>query len=154
MRKFVAIVISIIIGFSLGMIIINQYRDKKELVPVFNNNMTDIYFIELGKYNSLEEMQNKMLDIPYYIYNDDNDIYTSYIGISTNEKNALKIKGYFDNLGYVTNIEVIGVSNTIFIDVLKEYDKLLETSNDKTISSICSQILSEYEELVNNESKN
>ena len=133
---------------------IEKYKDAQELIPVFNTNLTSTYFVEIGSYKTMSEMETAMLNLSYYIYNDDNGLYTSYIGISLKEENANKIKGYYDNLGYVTNIREIGVSNINFITVLKEYDKLLETSDDKTISSICSQILSEYEELINNESKN
>ncbi len=155
MKKYIIpVILSIGIGLYLGMTLLRGYKNAEELTPVFSNGLTDIYFVNEGEYDSLEQMQEAMTKFPYYIHTTKNGKYYTYLGMSTTYENANKIKGYYDNLGYSTNVEKIGVSNTDFIDVLEEYDKLLSASNDSTISSICSQILAEYEELVINESSN
>ena len=152
MKKYIIpTVLSIAVGLYLGIILLKQYNNAKALTPVFNNSLTEIYFVREGEYSSLEQMKEAMIKFPYYIHTNKDSTYYSYIGISTKLENANRIKGYYDNLGYSTNVEVIGVSNTNFIDVLTEYDKLIENSNDSTIGSICSQILVKYEELVLNE---
>ncbi|MCM1370561.1 MAG: hypothetical protein NC181_01540 [Clostridium sp.] len=152
MKKYIIpLILSIAIGVYLGITLIKQYKSAEELIPVFANNTSELYFVREGEYSSFEQMQEGMIKFTYYIHTVKNDKYYSYIGISTKKENAEKIKGYYDNLGYSTSIEVIGVSNSDFISVLEEYDKLIESSNEKTIGSICSQILSEYEELVLNE---
>lgn len=152
MKKYIIpIILSIAIGFYLGISLLKQYKTAKELTAVFNSGISEIYFVREGEYDSFEEMQKAMIKFPYYIHTSKDGKYYSYLGMSTNIENANKIKGYYDNLGYSTIVEEIGVSNTDFIDVLEEYDKLLATSNDTTISSICSQILVKYEELVINE---
>ena len=59
--------------------------------------------------------------------------------------------GYFKNLGYDLYVKEFTVENTNFIEVLNQYEELLKQTNDeKTIASICGQILSKYEELVLN----
>lgn len=155
MKKYIIpVTLSIVFGLYLGISLLKQYKDAKALTPVFNNGITNIYFVREGEYKTKEEMEKAMMKFPYYIHTFKDEKYYSYLGISTNIENANKIKGYYDNLGYSTNVEEIGVSNKNFIDVLEEYDKLLTSSNNETISSICSQILIKYEELVINENKN
>ena len=152
MKKYIIpVILSIAIGVYLGITLLKGYDNAQVLTPVFGNGLTEVYFINEGEYDSLESMEQAMIKFPYYIHTNINGKYYSYLGISTVEENANKIKGYYDNLGYSTSVEKIGISNTNFIDVLEEYDKLLSASDDKTISSICSQILAEYEELVINE---
>ena len=76
-------------------------------------------------------------------------MYYAYVGIIKSEKNLTKLKGYFKDLGYDIYVREIFVSNSSFIQVLDQYEGLLlETKEPKIIGSICSQILSKYEELV------
>ena len=142
MKKYIfPIMLSMVVGFYLGITLLKQYKNAQEL-------------LEKGEYDTKESMEKAMMKFPYYIHTTKDGKYYSYLGISTNLENANKIKGYYDNLGYSTSVEKIGVSNTHFIEVLEEYDKLLTSSNNETISSICSQILIKYEELVINENNN
>ncbi len=155
MKKYIfPIILSMVVGFYLGITLLKQYKNAQELTPVFNSGLNEIYFVRKGEYDTKESMEKAMMKFPYYIHTTKDGKYYSYLGISTNLENANKIKGYYDNLGYSTSVEKIGVSNTHFIEVLEEYDKLLTSSNNETISSICSQILIKYEELVINENNN
>ena len=155
MKKYIfPIILSMVVGFYLGITLLKQYKNAQELTPVFNSGLNEIYFVREGEYDTKDSMEKAMMKFPYYIHTTKDGKYYSYLGISTNLENANKIKGYYDNLGYSTSVEKIGVSNTHFIEVLEEYDKLLTSSNNETISSICSQILIKYEELVINENNN
>ena len=79
-------------------------------------------------------------------------MYYTYIGISNNRDNALKIQKYYKSIGYDTYIKEKMTDNKSFITVLKQYDQLLSSTNDdNTIKVICNQILAKYEELVNGE---
>lgn len=152
MKKYIIpTILSIVIGFYLGKILLGEYKNANELIPVFGNELIQLYFVRQGEYNTLEEMETAMIKFPYYIHTIKDEKYLSYIGISSNEQNANKIKGYYDNMGYNTIVEKIGTSNSDFVSVLTEYDKLIQSSTDSTIGSVCSQILIKYEELVLNE---
>ena len=101
MKKYIIpVIFSIAIGVYLGMMLLKQYNNAQALTPVFNNGLTEIYFIKEGEYTSLEDMEKSMIKFPYYIHTNKDGIYHTYLCISTQEENAQKIKGYYDNLEY------------------------------------------------------
>lgn len=150
MKKYIgSILLSIVVGIYLGKFMLNQYDD----ITVFSvsNNASTLYFLEAGVYNTTDEMKSSMSNFSYYIYNiDDNGIH-AYIGITKNKKNSKKIKDYWQELGYDIYEREISISNSNFISVLEEYDKLFENAEGEGIEDICGQILNSYEELVINE---
>ena len=93
-----------------------------------------------------------MQEFTHYIYNVEDNMYYTYIGITKNKKNAEKIKEHYKNKGYDTYIKEKITDNKKFLTVLGQYDELLsKTNEEETIAVICNQVLSKYEELVNNE---
>ena len=152
MKKYIVPIISaLLVGFLLAKFTIDQYDKKESLKTVFNNAET-LYFIQQGVYSSKESMESNMTDFAYYIYNLDGDKYYTYIGITKNAENCEKLKGFFEKMGYITYIKEFDVNDEAFIEVLNQYDNLLQqTSDENTIKAICSQVLSKYEELILNE---
>lgn len=155
MKKYIVPILSaLLVGFFLAKFMIDQYDKKESLKTVFNNTET-LYFIQQGVYSTKENMEKNMTDFAYYIYNIENDKYYTFIGITRLNENSDKLKGFYEKLGYITYIKEINVDNEAFIEILEQYDKLLQTTeDDNTIKAICSQILSKYEELVLNEHQN
>ena len=153
MKKYILPIISaLLIGFLFAKFTIDQYNKKENITTVFNNS-TKLYFIQQGVYSSKESMETNMADFAYYIYNIKDNQYYTYIGITGDKENSEKLKGIFDELGYITYIKEVNVSNEGFIEVLRQYDNLLKKTTDKKIiKAICSQILSKYEELILNDS--
>lgn len=152
MKKYIFPILSaLIVGFLMAKFMIDQYDKKEKITTVFNNSET-LYFIQQGVYSTKESMEQNLTDFNYYIYSINENKYYAYVGISSNQKNSEKLKGFFDKQGYITYIKELNVSNKAFVEVLKEYDKLLEETDDEnTIKAICSQVLSKYEELILNE---
>ena len=71
------------------------------------------------------------------------------ITITKNENNLNRIKGYYEQKGYVINVKQYEIENEAFMIVLEQYDNLLaESTDDSIIDGVCSQVLSKYEELV------
>lgn len=155
MKNYIVPIISaLLVGFLLAKFMIDQYDKKENLKTVFNNSNT-LYFIRQGIYSDKESMEKNMTDFSYYIYNLEDDKYHTYIGITSSKKNSQKLKDFYEKLGYITYIKEINISSKSFMEVLEQYDKLLEnTDEEKTIKAICSQVLSKYEELILNEHKN
>lgn len=150
MKKYIgSIVLSILVGVYLGKFMLNQYDD----LTVFSvgTEANTLFFLEAGVFQSSDEMKNHMSNFSYYIYNIDNDGIHAYIGITKNKKNALKIKEYWKEKSYDIYVREIGISNQNFVDVISEYDKLLDQADGVGIEDICGQVLSSYEELVINE---
>mgnify|MGYP005802271431 CR=1 FL=1 len=147
-RYLFPIVTSLIIGCMLSYFIISQYDDMDSLAV--SSNAETLYYIQRGAYSDKANMENNMKDFEYYIYNVEDNLYHAYIGISQSKDNALKIQNYYKNLGFETEIKEKVTDNTDFINILKQYDELLSaTSSDESIKTICNQVLSRYEELVN-----
>lgn len=152
MKKYIVPILSaLLVGFLLAKFMIDQYDKKENIKTVFNSSET-VYFIQQGIYSTKESMEKNMTDFAYYIYNIENDKYYTYIGITKTKENSDKLKGFYEKKGYITYIKEVKVDNQTFIEILNQYDKLLESTNDdSTIKAICNQTLSKYEELILNE---
>lgn len=143
------IVCACIIGFLFGKIMLNQYDSKASLKTVFGEN-NKVYFIELGTYDTKEEMEKNVINFTSYIYDNTSDKYKVYIALTQNKENVAKLEGYFKNLGYIIYVREFNVDNDIFLQKLKEYDELLSaTTSAESIKTIINQTLETYEELVN-----
>lgn len=150
-RYFWSIFLSLIVGVYLGKFTLNQYHDFN-VFPAFSGYET-IYFLEQGVYSDEEVMKNSMSSFNYYIYSSDEDGYHTYVGITKNYENALKVKEFYKEKGYDIYVKENDIKNNSFISVLNQYDILLSSADNNNIDSICNQILSSYEELVINEDK-
>ncbi len=149
MKKYLfPVTISLLIGISMAYFIIKQYEGMPILAV--SSNAETLYYVERGIYSDLENMENNMKDFTDYIYNTENNQYHTYIGITTNKENALKIQNYYKNLGYDTNLVEKITDNKEFINILRQYDELLNKTDDsESIKTICNQVLAKYEEMVN-----
>lgn len=149
MKKYITtFLVALVIGLVIGRFILNQYTFEGRIVSTFNTG-EKVYFIQQGVYSSKENMETGTKTLPYYIYNIEDNKYYVYIGITENSENAEKIKGYYDDLGYITYVKEFNINNNNFMTVLRQYDSLLKESNDlEVIGTICSQVLNKYEELV------
>ena len=148
MKKYLfPVTISLLIGISMAYFIIKQYEGMPILAV--SSNAETLYYVERGIYSDLENMENNMKDFTDYIYNTENNQYHTYIGITTNKENALKIQNYYKKLGYDTNLVEKITDNKEFINILRQYDELLSKTDDsESIKTICNQVLAKYEELV------
>lgn len=150
LNTYLPLILCLTVGFFMGKLMFSQYDDKQGLKLV-SSASEKVYFIQQGVYSSKESMEKNTSNLTYYIYTIDNDRYYVYIGITKNEENLDKLKGYFDSLGYNIYVKEFYISSESFITVLDQYETMLsETTDSKTIGAICSQILSKYEELVIN----
>lgn len=151
MKKYLfPVTLSLILGSIMAYILISGY-DKADSITVSKNAQT-VYYIQRGVYSTKENMKNNMEEFSHYIYNVEDNMYYTYIGITKNKKNAEKIKEYYKQKGYDTYIKEKITDNENFLTILGQYDELLsKTKEQETISVICNQVLSKYEELVNNE---
>jgi len=126
----------------MGTFLIKQYSTIK----TFSEKNT-VYFLKLGVYDTKQAMDDNTHDFNYYIYKEEDSKYHVYVAITKDKNNLDKLKGYFKNKGYIINEEEFDIKNESFITILNQYDELLRnTKDDQTISAICNQILSKYEE--------
>lgn len=132
----------------MAFFIINQY-DSYSGITV-SKFASKLYFIQSGVYSNKDNMFEAMGKFSNYIYSIEDNLFYSYIGVSGDKGNALKIQDYYKKKGYDTFIKEKIVDNSEFNEILSQYDEVLsKTSDDESIKVICSQVLSKYEEYVN-----
>ncbi|MEG2311497.1 MAG: hypothetical protein RSB72_02230 [Bacilli bacterium] len=148
MKRFLGpIILAVITGFVMAQLVFSQY-EKPQLQTVFGEN-EKVNIIQLGVYSSKENMQINTKDFAHYIYNKNNGMYYVYVGMTNENKNVIKLKEYYKQLGKDIYIKQINISNEKFLNILKQYDELLLKTEDKqTIKTIQSKVLKKYEELV------
>ena len=141
----VPIILSLIVGFISAKFMFNQYEYETNMQTVFKKQ-TKVYLIQLGVYSSLDTMKESLKNFKYYTYEFKDDKYYTYIGITKEEENLEKLKGYYKDLGYVIYVKEQNISNKTFLETLSQYDALLKnTDEEDVIGAIMAQILAEYE---------
>lgn len=147
MKKYIiTIVISLLVGFLLSNYILKQYDSNIPLIPTFGNNNTQVYLIQQGVYSSMNSMKSNTSNISDYIYTTIDNMYYVYIGMTLNNENVTKLQEYYKNKNIPTIVKTTTISDSNFIETLKQYDKVLqETSDADTIKEVCKQVLSKYQ---------
>ena len=154
MKKYLfTFLIALVIGFFLSNFFINQYDDFKGIKV--SNKGIELYFIQYGVFSSLESMEDNTISLQNYVYNNVDNLYYVYIGITKTKENSEKIMNYYKTLGYETIVKKYIISNDDFINLIENYDNVLKETTDNTaIASIINQGLIKYEEVVINGGKN
>lgn len=141
-------ILPILLGLIVGLIFTKIFYTSYNINYTFNEN-TKIYVFQQGVYSSLESVE-KNVNLNYYIYEKNNDMYYVYAGFTTKNENIEKLKGFFEKKGYSIYVKELNMQSNSFTEVLKQYDLLLERTNDEnTIETIIASTLSEYEEVYN-----
>ena len=148
MKKYLfTFLIAIVCGFFLSYFFIKQYDDYTGIKV--SGIGTSLYFVQYGVFSSVESMEKETIALENYVYNIKDNMYYVYVGITKNKENANKIVNHYKNLGYETIIKEYEINNSNFLNQLTNYDNLLSSTNDNTvISSLISQVLAKYEEVV------
>jgi predicted nucleotide-binding protein (sugar kinase/HSP70/actin superfamily) len=145
-KMFIPIILSILVGYLFGNIIFKKYNHN--IIDVFNET-TKVYFLQQGVYSSVDSMQKNTKSLKNYIYTKDNNYYRVYVAITKDVENANKLKEIFTNLGNDIYVKEMSVSNNNFVNILEQYDKLINATDDSnSIIDIVKEILVKYKELV------
>ena len=148
MKKYLFTFLSaLVIGFLISNFFLKQYKSYDGIKV--SGTGEKLYFIQYGVFSNLESLEENTINLQNYIYNEADNFYYVYVGITKNEENANKIVDYYKKQGYDTLIKEFQITNKNFINILEKYDEILkETSDNTAISSIINQVLSKYEEVV------
>ncbi len=148
----VPISFALLIGIGLGFYFFKEYNVETISIPVISSKETiTVSLLQVGVYSNIENMNKALIGTDNYFYTIENDKYHVYVGITSNSDNINKLAGYFKEIGYVTYIKDITVSNDGFVTDLKNYDELLSATDDiEAIKVINSNILTSYKENVIN----
>lgn len=145
MNLVVPIVCAIFLGYLCASFIFNQYGFDS---MVFQEK-DGLYFLQCGSYTTKEASETKIEGISKKITVKEGDKYYSYIGMTSSKKIAESIKESYAKKGIDIYIKNYYIENLDFINQVKQYDILLESSNtlDET-NSVLKTILATYEEIM------
>jgi predicted small secreted protein len=147
MKKFVLpIFAAILIGVIIGKYLFSQYEGK---IDVALKNDETIYVLQQGVYSNFDNAKNAASKLNYYVIDKDDKYYRIYVAITYNQNNVSKLEEYYVSKGNDIYVRELKIDNPEFLDLLKQYDLLLESSSgDNELLQIEKQILTNYEELI------
>jgi hypothetical protein len=146
-KTLLVILIAIFVTTLYGKFIYSIYESDSK--PVDSTIDELVYIIQQGVYSSEENAKKYSADLNYYVIDKDNNYYRVYVGITQSKENSEKIKEIYKDMGKDIYVWEKNINNKAFLEVLKQYDALMEEKSDsKDIISIQTQILGKYEELV------
>ena len=141
-------ILPIIFGLVVGLVFTKLFYSSYNATMTFNESV-NVYVFQQGVYSSLDSVKENV-NLNYYIYEKNGDMYYVYSAFTTNSNNVDKLKVYFEDLGYSIFLKEVNMNANNFTETLKQYDLLLEKTNDqKTIEAINANVLSVYEEVYN-----
>lgn len=143
----ITIVLATFLGVLMGKVIFDQYKTKvDDAIKVANET---IYCIQYGVYKSLENANKKVDGLTFYTIVKDNNYYRIYIGFASTTELANKIGEIYQKQGKDIYIRSISIQNQQFIDMLHQYELLLQNDvNDELTLKIQGQIVDKYKEMV------
>lgn len=147
MKKFfITVILAILIGVVFGKLMFDQYDHK--LKEVFKET-EKVYFLQQGVYSNLENVTKNITKVSHYVVEKDDLYYRVYVGITKNEKNINKIREILIGDGNDIYVRELNLNQTPFLDVLNQYDLLLEhVTKKEEILQIQKQVLNQYKELI------
>ena len=125
-NKLIIALIFIISGIIVGNNLYSKVDFK--LLKTFKEN-NDFYLLQLGTYDSKEDMQRDTRDINPKVYEIKNNKNYVYVGISSNINNINKIKDIYSEKELTT--KVINIKDEEFITNLRQFDILIDNTNNK-----------------------
>ena len=145
-RYLIYISLAIAVGAVFGNIFYNKYEKEQSLEKEYNS-----YLLQLGIFDTKEDMNKELLEIDDYIVIEKNNKYYVYVGVSTNKKNVTNLQEIFLDKDINTSIKKTIISDIEFMNSLEQFDLLLDSvSSNEDIMSINEAILSSYEEMLLN----
>ena len=148
MKKYLFTFVSaLIIGFLLCNFFLKQYNDFNGIKV--SGTGEKLFFIQYGVFSSLQSLEENTINLQNYVYNEQDNLYYVYVGITRLDDNVKKIVEYYKTLGNETIVKEFEITNKKFLEELVTYDEVLKKTDDTTaIASIINQVLSKYEEVV------
>lgn len=141
----VPILSAILLGYLCASFIFNQYGIDS---MVFREN-SNIYFLQCGAYTTKEASDVNIQGISERITIKEGDKYYSYIGMTSEKKIAESIQKMYEDKGIDIYIKNNYIENQDFINQIKQYDILLESSsNFEEVNSVLKTILATYDEIM------
>lgn len=147
MNLVVPILCAILLGYLCASFIFNQYGIDSMVFHEKNN----IYFLQCGAYTSKEASETNIQGISEKLTIKEGDKYYSYIGMTSEKKLAESVQKMYEDKGIEIYIKNNYIENQDFINLIKQYDILLESSSSlEEVNSVLRTSLATYDEIILN----
>lgn len=144
------IIIFLFIVVITSIVTIKAYSAKDKIISIFNEGST-YYFLQEGIYTSKDILEENTKDINVKAIDYKNNKYYVYLGITKDEKIAMKMKKIYENQGYQIYIRELKLANEEFDSNLIQFDFLANSvTTDKELLTIQEVVLANYEEIIKN----
>ena len=146
-KIFIPIILAVVIGYLCANYVLKEYHNFD------TSDKTNIFFLQAGAYSSLDSAKEALSNITnkLTVKDKNKNMYYNYIGITSNSKEALKIKELYQNNNIDLFIKNVRIENKDFLTELEQYDILLENSKSlDEVNAVLKTILATYEERVLN----
>ena len=138
--------------FPLVLAILLGLLSAKIVYAIYNpipEDKYNTYFIQSGVYSNEKILNEELKKLKVYPLTEEDDKTYVYVGISSNIKNANKIKEVYKKMGINTYIKKKNINSIEFLSNLEQYDILVDSvSNEQDLISILNVILSTYEDIL------
>ena len=143
----ITLIISVTLGALSGIFLHSRFEDS---LFAFNEGYKPTFLRE-GVYTDKKilEENTKKLDPKLIVYDDDK--YYVYVGITTNEKIAEKIKDIYNKMDIDIYEKDVYINDDTFINNVEQFDSIILSSKEEDILTVEEVILSNYEEVFGNE---
>lgn len=143
----VPIICAVLLGYLCASFIFNQYGVDSLVFGEEGN----IYFLQCGAYTTKEASETKIEGVSEKITIKEGEKYYSYIGMTSEKEIAESIQKMYKQKGVDIYIKDSYLENDDFINQLRQYDVLLESSNTlEEVNSVLKTVLATYDEFVLN----
>ena len=89
MKKYLfTFIIALIVGFFLSNLFLKQYNGFDGIKV--SGTGEKLYFIQYGVFSSLESLEENTINLQNYVYNEKDDLYYVYVGITGLKENRRK----------------------------------------------------------------
>lgn len=139
-KVLIPIFLSVICGAICGRLVYDIYAKKLDS----DINGEKIYLVQAGAYSTYDNMVSSTMLSNYVYYEDDDGLYKSIIGLTSNYDNVEKIKSTYKDVVIVNEYYS---KDKELNQRIKEYDlKLENTDKEDDIKDIVSAMLSLYKD--------
>lgn len=139
-KVLIPIFLSVICGAICGRLVYDIYAKKLES----DINGEKIYLVQAGAYSTYDNMVSSTMLSNYVYYEDDDGLYKSIIGLTSNYDNVEKIKSTYKDVVIVNEYYS---KDKELNQRIKEYDlKLENTDKEDDIKDIVSAMLALYKD--------
>lgn len=149
LKVIIPMVAAILLGSFCGKFVFQQYEKNESVFQ----DAGIVYFLQQGVYTSTDSVAQNTDELSDFLTTTEDGKYYVYVGITSKEENANKVKEAYQKENIELYIKPVVVSNKEFLNNLEQYDILLSACNTlDEMNAVLKTVVASYQESVLNQS--